>query len=373
MRMPDSNDVLSVVISGTDFQKGVTVRLGITPIVVIDSSSTTIDGIIPKSMNAGTYNLIVTNPDGKSGRLENAFTVFEPGSSHTITPALATYGSDAQSDSIENVQIIFLDMPDSVVYPVYIHIADPQVDSEAGPTNIEEDVINSGEVITTTFTVYGGDLAYTDPQARAAPPVGLSTGSPITTTTFESTFVDDSDGANDNWFTFGPLMPDSQAEHVGNRYVFRLNVEGQSGDDGNIYKVAFSRNADVRVNDAVPGGRIFAFSWYFKLGNPPGSRPKAYPYVGDVDMFTQHNCNLRDGGTIQIITPEQTFYENAVSTVTQVCQDSTYLPVDEEKEANWAVSFEKINVSGTDTFVFWVKDNDTALALFLRAGLNLPP
>ena len=60
---------------------------------IVFSSSKKISCLVsPTNANAGLYNVIVTNPDGQSGRLDNAFTVVQPNRAPVLTdvPATAT-------------------------------------------------------------------------------------------------------------------------------------------------------------------------------------------------------------------------------------------------------------------------------------------
>ena len=77
---PDSAMVGSsvfVTISGSNFQAGATATIGGVPLdnltVVNDS---TITGNSPSSLNAGVYNVVVSNPDGQFDQLPGAFTVY---------------------------------------------------------------------------------------------------------------------------------------------------------------------------------------------------------------------------------------------------------------------------------------------------------
>ena len=71
----DSDGGLPITITGADFQNGASARLGGTPVSNLTvADSATITGDTP-ALSAGIYNLTVTNPDGQSDTLANAFTV----------------------------------------------------------------------------------------------------------------------------------------------------------------------------------------------------------------------------------------------------------------------------------------------------------
>ena len=70
----------SVIITGTNFASNLTVKFGSTTIndVEINNNGTEITCKIPSNPNTGSVNIVVTNPDGNSGSLLNAFTYFVP-------------------------------------------------------------------------------------------------------------------------------------------------------------------------------------------------------------------------------------------------------------------------------------------------------
>ena len=77
---PDSVMVASsvfVTISGLNFQPGATATIGGVSLdnLTVENDST-ITGNSPSSLNAGVYNVVVTNPDGQFDQLPGAFTVY---------------------------------------------------------------------------------------------------------------------------------------------------------------------------------------------------------------------------------------------------------------------------------------------------------
>jgi hypothetical protein len=77
---PDSAMVGSsvfVTLSGSNFQPGAMATIGgiaLGNLVVVNDS--TITGDSPSSLSAGTYNIVVTNPDGQFDQLPGAFTIY---------------------------------------------------------------------------------------------------------------------------------------------------------------------------------------------------------------------------------------------------------------------------------------------------------
>jgi len=76
-----ANDVPNEInVYGLDFAQGVSVTLSAAPptdLTVVRLSSFHLRATVPVSLTAGTYNLTVTNPDGRSDILINAYTVFD--------------------------------------------------------------------------------------------------------------------------------------------------------------------------------------------------------------------------------------------------------------------------------------------------------
>ena len=70
----------TISITGTDFVPSTTVAIGnilLTPVNIVNSS--TLTSIVPASLPSGAYTLTVTNPDGQSASLSNAYTVLVSG------------------------------------------------------------------------------------------------------------------------------------------------------------------------------------------------------------------------------------------------------------------------------------------------------
>lgn len=365
---------LTVVIDGENFRPGLSANLGGVSITVLQVDGERIVGEIPQSMPVGFYNLVVTNPDGQSDRLPNAFTVTAVvgGNNTTLeTASLVTAGGDnPQTGARENVQFLFFDMPATVPEPVYLHIVDPDV-SGSGPEN-DRPGPNGVYESQFTFTVWGGPGAYTSPQVRsAAPPAGLiDAGTVITSATF---FPGQPLPGGQTIHTFA-LQPAQEAEAVEGRLVYRLAVEGSGIDDLNLYNVTVSDSPSDPAS-AVTGTRFFAFAWSFVLRSD--ERPNLYPYVYSTDIrFVQHNCNARSGGTLFTNTPERQIADALVSNTNAglLCAASPYDLLSGEAEINWTVDFSNVVVTGLETINFWATNqDDMPLALFTRFGLNAPP
>jgi hypothetical protein len=84
---------------------------------------------------------------------------------------------------------------------------------------------------------------------------------------------------DDKWYTFGPFNPaegELQPEYGG--YIFKMIIEGQEGDDGNLYKLFLSSKTDQNVN--VEGGNGFTYEYCFRTNEKPGMVSHLYPFIG---------------------------------------------------------------------------------------------
>ena len=269
-------------------------------ITISAATADTLTGTVPTGLTPGVYALTVINPDSQFDTLSPAYIALNPPSPDTTleTGFVVTVGPDA-SEALgddDHVGVIFFEVPASYSDSLYLRIFDADtgggVDEQYGDWNT-----------TITYTLRGGDGAYTYPNARSSHPdsSGINSGTLLTQT------VIGNDGAyNNNWnLAFGPYSAsDGEAPVVGSsKRVFKFVVEGAAGDDGNFYNVALS--TDPLTNTAPAGSRVFAYSWTFWLTADSVQWPPLYPYVPPgISFFEQHNWDMDyASGTITLHTP----------------------------------------------------------------------
>ena len=184
-------------------------------------------------------------------------------------PYLVTFSksADMKWGDDDHVQIFFFSVPESRKEPVYFRVFDPEI---GGKTDEERGGFNSK----TTFSVYGGKNAHSDPDARKTNPEGkYKSGVQLSSKTFGI------DATYDNkWYTFGPFNPaegELQPEMGG--YVFKMVIEGMEGDDGNLYKLFLSSKTDDNVN--IEGGNGFTYEYCFRTNEKTSSVSHLYPFV----------------------------------------------------------------------------------------------
>lgn len=184
-------------------------------------------------------------------------------------PFLTTFSKGAAQKFGDDdfVQIYFFVVPEKSNDPFYIRVYDPDCGGQFDEKNV---AFNSK----TKFSFYGGKGAHSDKAAKLQTPTGnYKSGVFITGKTFGE------DAALDGqWYEFGPFNPkegELQPENGG--YVFKMVVEGQDGDDGNLYKMFLSSNKDKNVK--VEGANSFCYEYTFRLEDKVGSVSHIYPFV----------------------------------------------------------------------------------------------
>ncbi len=364
-----------VVIRGANFFGVPTamLRTGVS-ITISAATADTLTGTVPAGLVPGVYALSVTNPDGQSDILSPAYIALNPPSPNTTleTGYVSTFGTAATSPSNgdnDQVQVIFLEIPDTVTNMLYVRIFDPDVGGE------HDEQQGAGWDTATTFSLYGGSGAYANPAARQATfattaDPGISTGTWIISQTFAV-----SDTLNGTWYTFATVNP-SQGETVGNKRVFKLSVVGaNSGDDGNVYNVALS--TDPLTNVAPAGSRVFAYSWTFLLAPDLSQRPPLYPYVpSGTASFEQHNWDMDYvDGTVTLHTPMRDIViPGSDISGDDVEAQSSHTTQDGEHGATWTVTMEfSFGAGPWNDVTFWAVGNGTDLPIFTHPTMDPPP
>ena len=206
-------------------------------------------------------------------------------------PFLVTFGKSAEKswgDDDFN-QIIFFSIPKEQKTPFFIRIFDPDV----GGKNDEN---RKGFNTKTKFSFYGSGC-FSSKDVENKDPVGdFKKGNLISSKIFGSEPVFDN-----KWYTIGPINPlEGELLPDLGGYIFKLVVEGISGDDGNLYRLFLSVNKGE--NKAVEGGNAFMYEYSFRL-NSTKQVAHLYPYV---DQYTiavkQKNFDFDNDAYIKLIS-----------------------------------------------------------------------
>ncbi len=373
---------INATISGANFAPGATARLGGWSLSVTWVDENTLAVVIPQGIAAGVYDLIVTNPGGASGSLASAYLAQNCGPLDTTLDSgyLGTYGAEpgfsARQGDDDQVQVLFMAVPEGTADPLYIRVFDPDC---GGALDIQNGLAWDTPF---TFNVYGGAGAYTDPDARSThPTAGVTSGTLLASAVFGEDAVVDG-----NWYTFGPFSA-AQCENVGGQCILKLSViggpeppfaEGLGFADLNLYNVALSTSPAANVAPAQ--ARIWAYSWTFMIPYATYTQPPLmFPHVGSgttaLTLYNWDYDNLAGVAGIDITTPTRSISapESAVSGDGEV-RSIQYATEELERNSTWAVRcWAQPPATAGNLVTFWATDqNGQPVPVFARST-NLPP
>jgi PKD repeat protein len=157
---------------------------------------------------------------------------------------LVTYGPSSKGDSSR--QVLFVSIPATASQPLYLRV----LDADSGG---DLDTRNGGWDTRTRFAVYGGAGATTGSNLKGRTPTAadLQGGQML----IERTVGVDAE-LNNKWSVLTKLDP-AAGEKAGDRAVFKLVIEGLSGDDGNVFDIAVS--SDETKNVIPEGTRVVSY------------------------------------------------------------------------------------------------------------------
>ncbi|EGV31925.1 PKD domain containing protein [Thiorhodococcus drewsii AZ1] len=168
---------------------------------------------------------------------------------------LVTFGPEAHPGKGDDdfTEVVYIQVPDTAPAPLFLRVWDPDL----GGAEDEPNGLWNGR---TRFSLFGGEGAFGQAGPTADPAVWRSAGHLLG----QAEFGEDA-STDGRWETLVRFSPD-QGERVGELRVFRLVVEGVAGDDGNLYDLAVSSDADS--NRSVEGPRLLDYRPTFSV--PPG-------------------------------------------------------------------------------------------------------
>ncbi len=212
-------------------------------------------------------------------------------------PYLVTFGGDAcPSWGDDNfTQTFFFLIPEEHTQPVYIRVYNPGT----GSNSIDE--INGYWNTKVNFSIYGGDEAWSHPDAQETEPVGnYRSGNLLASKTFgsEPQYLE-------TWYTFGPFNP-MEGEYVEKfgGHILKVIAQGVEGDDGNLYRYYMSTEPDRNI--PVEGGNAFAYSYTFRLWNDPGQVSRIFPFIDEETVSLKvSNFDWDYDGEIRVVSTER--------------------------------------------------------------------
>ncbi|PWE01170.1 hypothetical protein DDZ16_01400 [Marinilabilia rubra] len=209
-------------------------------------------------------------------------------------PHLVTFGGDGETawGDDDFCQIIFFSIPENYELPVFIRVFDPETGEDIDEQKGEWDTVMR-------YSVYGGEGACSEEDARRS---NLE-GNYLSGNLLASKVFTQNPRYNESWYTFGPFNP-SEGEFLPEYggYIFKLVIEGEEGDDGNLYNLFLS--TEGKENRPVEGAFAFYFKYKFRLHNDVNEVSHIYPYMtSDVVAIKQSNFDWDNDGFIRIISP----------------------------------------------------------------------
>lgn len=212
-------------------------------------------------------------------------------SSNENIKSLTCFGPSADGSwgDDDGLHIFFFMIPKDYNKPVYVKVFDP----ETGGNNDQE----VGSFNTSTkFTIYGGKGAYTTKAARMVKKLsGYNKGTLLYSKSYSG-----GKSTDNKWNKLSSVNP-KQGEYVEqyDAYVFKIVVEGISGDDGNHFKLAISSNA--QNSTPIPGANWFTFEYSFQLPTEKNSLVHLYPFIDNsVDRLSMNTFDFDNDGYIKV-------------------------------------------------------------------------
>ena len=277
-----------------------------------------------------------------------------PGTDENI-PYLITFGKESETAWGDDnfVQIIFFSIPVDHNQAIYIRVFDP----DCGGQN---DELRGGWNTKTRFSIYGGIGSCSEKDAQKCNEKGnYKSGTLLQTKVFGS-----EPNYDNKWYTFGPINP-SEGENLpeyGGR-IFKIVIEGVSGDDGNMYRLFLSR--DAKQNVKVDGAFAYYFKYKFRMHDVANEVSHIYPYIDNrVVSIKQSNFDWDNDGFLRIISVSKNGVMMKVSNDNE-WQSSTHKIDEAEKNTSWDIQMIKSKSKP-------LKNNNVVIYLENQYGELLP-
>ncbi len=270
-------------------------------------------------------------------------------------PYLVTFGgnSDTAWGDDDFCQIFFCVVPTSFNDPLYIRVYDPD-------TGGELDELKGEFNTTTSFSIYGGNGAYSNDDAKMDNPVGnYKSGSLLSSRKF-----DKAGRFDQTWYDFGPFNPkDGEYIEKLDGYVFKIIVKGIEGDDGNLYRLFLSY--DKKENKSIEGGNIFTYEYTFRLSNNQNNVSQIYPYLdSEVTAVKILNFDWDNDGFIRVVSVAKRG-ELCTTSNQNEWKENTFPITEIEKNTSMEIQFIKNSSKRID-------NNNVVLIVQNQYGESLP-
>jgi hypothetical protein len=268
--------------------------------------------------------------------------------------SLVTFGDEGKTEYGDDdfSQTVFLLIPKNYQAPFYLRIFDPAISGEM-------DEINGANTTITTFEIYGGDSAYTHPDAQGHNPIGnYKSGVLIRSKTFGSEL--DYDG---KWYSLGPFNPiDGEFVEYFQGYLFQVVIEGSKGDDGNLYRLFLSSERDN--NYGLEGSNLFTFEYSIRLVSKAGETAHLYPFIDEeVKSIKVQNFDFDNDGEIKIYSVSKNGILSSKSGNDE-WREEEHLVVDEERGTSLNLQIVKKGNWNNDMTIYVTNQYDEDLPFF---------
>lgn len=206
-------------------------------------------------------------------------------------PFLVTFGKESKKSwgDDDNNQIIFFSIPKEQKTPFFIRIFDPNIGGK-------HDESRGGFNTTTNFSFYGAGCFSNIDEENKDPVGNYKKGNIIQSKSFgnQSTY-------DDKWYTIGPINPlEGELTPDLGGYIFKLIINGESGDDGNLYRLFMSVKSSANL--PIEGGNAFMYEYSFRL-NGTKQVSHLYPYIDQHTISVkQFNFDFDNDAYIKLIS-----------------------------------------------------------------------
>lgn len=270
-------------------------------------------------------------------------------------PYLMTFGKDgAKSWGDDDFsQTFFFKIPTGYTDPFYIRVFDPDIGGEV-------DEINGFWDTRMSYSIYGGEESFSSDDAK-----GLSPSGTYRSGTLLASRIFGMDNRYDqSWYTFGPFNP-TEGEFVADfdGYIFKIITEGESGDDGNLYRYYLSKKSDENV--PIENGNAFTYEYSFRMWNDLVNVAHIYPYVDTSVVFVQQrNFDWDDDGYIRVVSRVR---KGQLQTISNEADWQTSKIKIFDEELNSSLDFQFIKKQSS-----LVKNNNVVITVENQYGELLP-
>ncbi len=249
-------------------------------------------------------------------------------------PYLMVFGNEAETSWGDDdfSQTFFFLLPKDYDKSLFIWVYDPDVGGDVDEINGEWDT-------RVRYSIYGGKGCWSHEDAQGTDPVGnYKSGTLLATKSFG-----EDPRYDKNWYVFGPFNP-QEGEYVerwdGN--VLKCIIEGESGDDGNLYQFFMSNSPTERV--PIEGANAFAYEYSFRMHDDTEEVSHIYPFV-DEDTYSikLSNFDWDNDGFIRIVSVSRRGQLSSVSGEDNWVE-SEFRIYDEEKTTSLDIQFIKKKV-----------------------------